>query len=174
MVTGTGLYVPDLKGELVDICQVTAKTVYRVLLWTEYKTPAAELKWQQLYESQDHVHSDEMWIHWRTLPYRLTREVCLQSFVFRLLHRIIPCNAYLCQIKIKQDNGCSYCNRKDDLYHFFFGCAETELFWARVGRWLKGNSAVVALPRNISELEFLLGVIDTDDNDFRLNFILYL
>lgn len=87
---------------------------------------------------------------------------------------MIPCNVYLRQIRVKNSDICDYCGGMDDLYHFFYGCEHTPPFWAGLGKWLRSNSAIVALSRSISELEFILGIIDTDDIDFRVNFILLL
>lgn len=150
------------------------KVVYKVLLWTESKTPTAVLTWRRMCPQQEHIDSDGMWEHWWQLPYRLTREVRLQSFCYRILNRIIPCNVYLRQIRVKNSEECSFCSNRDDLYHFFYGCEDTAKFWKGVCKWLRTNSAVITIPRNIAELDFLLGLIDTDEIDFRLNFILML
>lgn len=173
-VMGAGLFVPNDKGELVDLANITVKAVYRVRIWTEARVPTAVRRWQELYEGSEWVESEGMWEHWRRLPFRLTREVRLQSFYYRLLNRIIPCNVYLQQLRVKESVECSFCGDRDDLYHFFYGCPETKAFWASLGKWLRQNSAVIALPRTISEVEFLLGILDTDEMDLRLNFILLL
>lgn len=171
-VVGAGLFVPNGKGDLVDLVEVTVKMVYNVRNWTEARTPTSVKRWQELYDGSEWMDSDGMWDHWRRLPFRLTREVRLQSFHYRLMNRVIPCNLYLHQLRIKDSVECTFCGGRDDLYHFFYGCQETKVFWASLGKWLRHNSAIVTLPRNISEIEFLLGIIDTDEMDFRLNFLL--
>lgn len=171
-VVGSGLFVPNDRGELVDLSNITVKMIYKVRIWADAKVPTSVRKWQELYEGSEWVDSEGMWEHWRRLPFRLTREVRLQSFYYRLLNRVIPCNVYLHRLRIKSSAECSFCGSRDGLYHFFYGCAETKIFWARLGNWLRQNSAIIALPRRMVELEFLLGMMDTDEMDFRLNFIL--
>lgn len=171
---GTGLYVPNCKGELTDITNITVKIIYKVFLWTECKVPTAVKSWQRICPGQEHVFSEGIWEHWWRLPYKLTREERLQSFCYRVLNKIIPCNVYLKQLRVKDSEECSFCHGRDDLYHYFYGCNDTAVFWKGVCKWLKNNSAVITVPRNIPELEFLLGIVDTDEIDFRLNFILML
>lgn len=139
---------------MVDITEVSTKFIYKILLWTEYKTPTAVHTWQKLCSDQDHIHLEGMWEHWWSLPYRLAREVRLQAFCYRILNRVIPCNVYLKQICFKNSEVCSYCQNRDDLYHFFYGCNDTALFWKGVCKRLRENSGVITFPRKISELEF--------------------
>ena len=62
-------------------------------------------------------------IKWHT-HFRLIKQTCrdtyLVTFQFKFLHRIIPTNTYLFQVKIKDNERCSFCkNEPDSLEHLF-------------------------------------------------------
>ncbi len=44
--------------------------------------------------------------------------------------RVIPCNKWLYNIKIKESAICNHCNEVDDIPHFFFlKCSKVKEFW---------------------------------------------
>lgn len=69
--------------------------------------------------------------------YKATRETKLQSFHFKVLHRIIPCNVYLKQIRIKDAEWCQFCDESDTIVHFLFICAKIQPFWKAVSTWFR-------------------------------------
>ncbi len=52
-----------------------------------------------------------------------------QSFQYKLLHRVIACNAWLKNVRIKNTPTCQYCNEDDDIQHFHLFCSKTHDFW---------------------------------------------
>lgn len=99
----------------------------------------------------------EQWKGIYTSPFHATRETKLQSFQFRITHRTIPCNRYLHNIRIRQDDNCSFCVPpvSDTLQHFFFSCPKSATFWTAVCLWLATQTDFHIA---ISEKEFMLGV----------------
>lgn len=81
----------------------------------------------------------------------------LQSFQFRITHHTIPCNRYLHNICVRQDDNCSFCDPpvSDTLQHFFYSCPKSASFWNAVCSWL---STQADLHIAISEKDFMLGV----------------
>lgn len=59
----------------------------------------------------------------------------LQSFHFRIAHRIITCNKYLCNIRMREDAACASCNNWDTIVHFFVECPPVQKFWAKLDDW---------------------------------------
>jgi len=55
---------------------------------------------------------------------------------YKIIHRIIACNAYLHQTRIKESDKCSYCDQSDSIKHFFFDCENTRRFWNTIEIWL--------------------------------------
>ncbi len=64
-----------------------------------------------------------------------TEETKLQSLQYRIIHRIVPCNKWLYNIKIKENGTCDYCNETDDIQHFFIYCENIKVFWKCFINW---------------------------------------
>ncbi len=82
------------------------------------------------------------------LSFSLIRETRLQTFYYLLIHRVIPCNKWLCNKKVKSGSGCNFCNDVDNLIHFFIYCENIKQFW----------NSFYKLWNNISE--FNIGIND--------------
>ena len=60
-----------------------------------------------------------------------------RSFQFKLLHRILPTNAFLKAIRVINDDRCSICkNEKETLEHVFIYCPFTRHFWDNLESYL--------------------------------------
>lgn len=137
---------------VIDVANSSSKNIYKALIRQKGTQPAAEARWLDLVTSFDPPLNDQwQWIY--KLPYRTTRETKLQAFQFRLLHRIIPCNRYLSNIRIRQDDLCTHCGTQDNLQHFFFLCALVQDFWKKISTWLADN-ANFHLPLSLEEVLF--------------------
>lgn len=94
----------------------------------------------------------------------------MQSFQFRVLHRIVTCNHLLHRWRIKDSGTCSYCDQEDTLEHFFYSCQLCRTFWVQVKNWLHAN-AKISLAR-ITLKEFMLGVPKDHPQALVVNYIL--
>ncbi len=79
----------------------------------------------------------DIWKDIFTLAFRTTRETKIQSFQYRLLHRALPCNVWLNNIKVKNSSICSYCDCEDTIQHFLIFCRKAKLFWTSWIKWWK-------------------------------------
>ncbi len=68
----------------------------------------------------------KIWINIFKMPFKIVRDTKIQTFQYRILHRILPCNSWLKNIKIKDSNICSFCNEVDDIPHFLLKCEKAE------------------------------------------------
>lgn len=110
---------------------------------------------------------------WREIylrPFSTTRETKLQSFRYRLNHRLITCNRLLLRYRIKESDLCSICDQQDTLEHFFFQCPSTRRFWALVFQWIKSASNLELDKLSIKEI--LLGVPADFPQAKKINFFL--
>lgn len=106
-----------------------------------------------------------------TSPFHALRDTKLQTFHFKLTHRIIPCNRYLSNIHIRRNDVCSFCEASDTLQHFFFHCEATNTFWRNLTYWLSHNTNIV-VRMDIEELIF--GIPQHAPDAKCINFILIL
>lgn len=65
----------------------------------------------------------------------MSRGTKLQSFEFKVLYRLIPCNKYLHTIKIKDSPDCTMCGETDCISHFFYTCPTVKAFWHQLSQW---------------------------------------
>ena len=62
----------------------------------------------------------------------------LLNFQFKLLHRIIPTNSCLHEIKLKNANLCAFCKINDEtIEHQFFDCPVKQSFLQILSKQLK-------------------------------------
>lgn len=157
---------PD--GRVLQISDSSAKRIYSAIL--PFKLPAitSQAKWEAVYPRD--VNEHEFWEGVYTSPFRATKEPKLQAFQFRVIHRTIPCNRYLCNIRIKQVDTCTYCTPEssDTLQHFLFSCEKVRAFWQTICNWF---AAEANFHINLTEREFILGVPKTTPDSQKLNFI---
>lgn len=73
-----------------------------------------------------------------------------------MLDRIVPCNAYLKQIRIATSEWCPFCDETDTVSHFLYSCAKVRPFWQSVCRWFQEADNLFL--EQLSAEEFMFGV----------------
>lgn len=128
------------------------------------------IRMQQTWEASVDVGGTEEWAEIYLRPFKSVRETRLQSFQFRLAHRLITCNRLLFRYKIKQADTCAFCEGVDTLEHFFYQCPVSRRFWRTAFKWIRAASG-----QDLSRLtmkEILLGVPSTYRQAKRTNSLL--
>lgn len=146
------------------INSLTALGCYKILVKQKATPPVAKLKWEK-----EILIQEENWPKIYMLPYSTTRETKLQSFQFKLLHRIIPCKKWLFNIKISDSPLCVACGETDDLAHFFYLCPDIKAFWQSFQLWWQNNIG----QRTVLQTEdVLFGLYECVQNKYQLNYII--
>ena len=101
--------------------------------------------------------------------FRITRETKLQSFQYKIIHRVIMCKKKLNEMRILDSPLCGYCQENDDLAHFFISCPYVKEFWVAIFEWI---STVYETQLNIHDIEILFGIEGDDEYREALNFII--
>ncbi len=156
-----------------QISKMKCKDLYWHLLNKDMHIPAAKHKWSETF-SLLAQSTDEIWSRIFNMPFEIIRETKLQSFQYKIIHRIIACNKWLENIKVKTDSICNFCNEQDTLDHFFLNCPNTKTFW---NHWHNWWTFITDL--NISHCEpleecILLGFPGEDDIIKSLNYCVLL
>ena len=76
------------------------------------------------------------WAKVFTLPYNLVRDTKLQSFQYKLLNRLIPCQYNLHLWKLANNNQCLFCAEQDTIEHLFYECHTVQYFWESLENWI--------------------------------------
>lgn len=96
------------------------------------------------------------------LPFKITHETKLQSFHYRIAHRLITCNKYRLNIKMHADGKCAVCGKLDTLVHFFAECPAVREFWNNLSGWCE--SLLGFTLAHINEMEKVLGLTNNNGN----------
>ena len=146
---------------------LTCKMFYWTLISTKYKEPQCKTKWAEyfpLFKKAD----DSVWTRIFEMPFKNARETNLQSFQYRVIHRIIPCNKWLHNITVKSSSLCDFCENEDNLIHYFMHCSNTKIFWNYFFNWW--HTITEMLIENILDEHILFGFPSNCDIVTVLNF----
>lgn len=139
-------------GSLMDISQSAARQIYRKIVLFKLPQISSQRKWRESYPI-DHAMRDTKY----------------QAFHFKITHRIVVCNKYLCNIRVKHDNTCSFCDAEDRIQHFFITCPIARDLWRSFRDWLETQTDFYL---QANEKEMLFGVSRVTPHSRITNFLL--
>jgi len=138
-----------------DYKKYTCKYLYNKLILDKLDSPHSLETWASTFDR----NLESFQIPWIDRTIYFTTERKLSNFMYKLLHRILPCNNNLYKWKIIDSPLCNICKVTENEEHMFFSCARLENFWERVSRFLyviKTNSninnfetCILGIPRKV-------------------------
>ncbi len=144
-----------------------SKSIYTTLLERLIKQPSSIEKWISLFP---YLHDDDF-SELFTIPKTVT-ETKLQSFQYKILMRIFPCNERLYSWGISTSQLCSLCGKIDTLEHYFFECVNNKTFWSNIESLIE-KVFNVHIPLKKADIMFGIPHRKTQDNTLHvLNFII--
>ena len=124
-------------------------------------------KWTSFYP-----HEMFNWQTIFTLPFKTCANPKLQTLQYRIIHRVITCNHWLYNAKIKASPICDICGEDDTLIHFFFMCSNVRQLWSSLVHWWK---RILKRPNyDLTQIELLFGVPETTECHININYIILL
>ncbi len=108
------IYINNSK---LQLDKVKRKIYYWHLINNIIHTPKAITKWENIYTNfklKDH----NFWKAIFKMTFLCNKHTAIQTFQYKLIHRNLPCNKWLNNIKIKSNNICTYCSSIDSISHF--------------------------------------------------------
>ena len=108
-------------------------------------------------------------INYFTLAHKVG-DVKLQTFQYKILNRIFPCNYMLYKWNIMESNKCA-CGEVDTIEHYFFYCSESQTIWKFITQWMN-EIFNVNIPLKI--VNVILGIPYIKTHDDVLNILNYL
>lgn len=145
----------------IDLLNSCPKKWYAALVQGLQQTIKRQESWSNDF-AQTGVQTHIDWEAVYTLPFKITRETKLQSFHYRITHRLITCNKYLYTIRIHKDGACSTCGAQDTLTHFFVTCGAVTKFWSKLSEWCQNHLGFSLA--SLSNQEKILGLPDENGN----------
>jgi len=107
-------------------------------------------------------------------PFKVCRETCLQSFQYRIIHIILPCNTWLYVRKVVNTNNCQYVyctnNNLDGISHYLVTCPPVSIHWESCVNWWKCLKCPKLNP--LAEDNIILGFPVETNEEIILNYCL--
>ncbi len=133
--------------------------------------PRCIQKWQETYPKFENVDK-HVWHRIFNMAFITTRETKLQSFQYRIIHRIIPCNKWLNNITVKETDLCDYCTEQDSIVHFLIECEKAHEFWKSLFFWWNRTNEVIIMEEKELNECILFGFPYDDDYFVVLNYVI--
>ena len=125
---------PDIviNGNIYNIQLIKNKTIYWTLIQNIFMPPVSLPYWQKVFPAEN--------LDWKAIfriPYDVTQETRIQSFQYKLILRIFPCNWYVSKFDLDTSSCCVLCQggETDDLIHYFLKCGVCSSFWISFKTW---------------------------------------
>ncbi len=125
-----------------------------MLIEVTSKTPACIHKWKEAYPNLDLD-----WSELFRLPFQITFETKLQSFQYKILHRIFPCNYWLSKFLPERSTLCLDCSLEETIEHYFHGCHTSYMFWLSFLNWWH---SVFEIYITLTSHDVVFGIIEQD------------
>ena len=140
---------------------VTNHDFYLIHAQHNMVTLKCKVRWGSIFDI-----SESEWTKFFTIS-KVDRDVRMQSFQYKIIHRILPCNKYLSKWHDSITSECFYCKAEDDIPHFIYYCPHTRPFWHKIDTWLK---AIGIQQSAVSCKEAVFGLIENKPHITALNF----
>lgn len=152
------------KNEFTRLDKMTSQLFYWILIEKVVKKPCSIPKWETTLGLQS-----VNWKHIFLNPFKVCHESQMQSFQFKILHRIIACNHWLHTMKVKDSPNCVFCKENDDIVHFFATCNRVTDFWRSFENWWIQTSGDVG---KLDIKTVMFGVVSNKTNANVFNYCL--
>ncbi len=150
----------------MDVNKMKSKHLYSTFVYDKREIPTAEDKWVSKFDI-----SPECWKVIYKVPYSCMKDTALQSFQYRVLHRVIPCKKWLCVMSLVESELCPRCKSIDTIEHFLYSCPSVKHFWNMLEQWWNLNSPHKA---QITEKHVIFGIFYDLKHFSCINYIIIL
>jgi hypothetical protein len=100
-----------------------------------------------------------------TMP-RVVSNTKVRAFQYKLLYNLIPTNSYLKKIKKSDTDKCNWCDKLDDIAHYFVLCTALIPFWNSFTMWCQDmlNEDI-----KFTVVDILVGILEKPEKNDILN-----
>ena len=135
---------------------LASKISYSLLLKQNNVTPTAESKWERLF------YISIAWNRvWNDHIYRLTNNRKISSFMYKLVHGILPSGQNLKRWNLSETDECTISKVSDDALHVIFRCNRLNQFWNDVSTFCS-NLPISNQSMDIEFTDILFGTGNRD------------
>ena len=113
----------------IPLSKLSCKSASQFLISQKFEPPTAERRMLQANLDKQAIST----IY--NIPFKVTKDIRLAIFQFKIVHHILPTNATLFRDKIAQHDKCHLCDQKQTLNHLFVSRLNVQTFWQSFSRW---------------------------------------
>ena len=113
----------------IPLSKLSCKSASRFLISQKFEPPTAERRMLQANLDKQAIST----IY--NIPFKVTKDIRLAIFQFKMVHHILRTNATLFRDKIAEHDKCHLCDQKQTLSHLFVSCPNVQTFWQSFSRW---------------------------------------
>ena len=156
-----------INNEPIPITLISNQNVYWCMVDTIAQAPISQRAWYLLFGSGIE------WSRIFRIPYDVTFDTRIQSFQYKILLRIFPCNWYVSKFDHTVEKNCLICNQvTDDISHFFYDCKMCTHFWDKIRHWMNDNFIDIDSNQEICRKNVVLGNLSNKEHFYEINFII--
>ena len=112
------------------LTRYTTGAIYSTILTDTFEPPTSQSKILR------HGFTEKTLDKVYQLPFKITKEVKLVMFQYKIIHNILPTQVSLHHDGIAESDVCPLCkNERQTLYHLFVLCTEVHSFWNTFQNW---------------------------------------
>ncbi len=104
------------------------------------------------------------------MPFICSRQTTIQTFKYKITHKILVCNEWLNNIKIKICNTCSFYNDKDTISHFLIDCNSNIFFLKSLAKWWDAMTSFNIREESYIHESTLFGFPGSSDDVIAINY----
>ena len=145
--------------EIIKSLRKPNKYFYLLLIENLQQTTTivSHTKWEEILEE-----NQLNWDYHHSLPFKITVETKLQTFQFKILHRILVTNKKLLLFKIRINDRCTFCEiNKETITHLFWNCHHVKSIWLQTEDWI---NEITHSRLKLNQRTIILGDPEIDEN----------
>lgn len=137
--------INDCENKITDTQNISSKTLRQILTKKTFEKPTSVGKLEKAGFSAEEIS------HIYELPFKLTLDVRMSVFQFKINHNILYTKSRLFRDKITENDKCYLCNGSQTLTHLFVECDFSKVFWIEFTSWWnsKNNMQINLQQRDI-------------------------
>ena len=130
------------RGQEKNVASLTAKQYYEILkdgYIVAFPSMSSKL-------SEDFDLDDETLQSYYMLPHKITTEVKLKEFQYKVMNFLVNTNLLLKRKHLIVTDLCDFCQKEiENMYHLFYGCGQLKSFWQSLQEYWKSKTSEIVL-----------------------------
>ena len=153
--------------KFIEIIKLKTNEIYWQLQKNNNSKQKSSAKCMAKWNMQFPYLTVDNWKQIFKVPFFSCTETMLQTFQYKVIHRVFPCNHWLYNCKVINSPCCTFCNKDDNIIHYFTECGDLPAFWFSFGNWW---NRIMNCVIDLNIYNIILGYNENLANNANLNY----